>query len=114
MGGIQKVLKILHGTELRIHFFVIGDGIVGAQGSLSSFHADLIHGHEPENVHAQVLEAWQLGFYALERPFRGELADIHFIDDGAVRPVRVILYLGRAGQKARGGYDGKQCLFHMR
>ncbi len=114
MGGVQKVLEVLHGAKLRIHFFVVRYGIVGTQGSLAAFRANLIHGHEPEDVYAQVLEAGQLGFHALEGTFLRELADVHFIDHGAVGPFGMILrcFGGASGQSQRCA-KGKKDSFHM-
>ena len=93
MSGAQKLLEILHGAELRIHFLVVRNGIIGAQRTLPSFGADFVHGHEPEHVHTQVLEAGKLGLHPLEGPLRGELADVHFIDHGVVGPLGVVLLL---------------------
>ena len=39
--------------------------------------------------------------------------DIHLIDDGIIGPVRLILFLGSAGQKTCCSSNGKQCFFHI-
>ena len=115
MGLGEQVLEVFHRPEFGIDLLVVGDGVVGAQGALAAFGADLVHGHEPEDVHAQVLQAGKLGFDALESAFGGELADVHFIHHGVVGPVRMG---GRgcrrllAGGKGQDGRGEEEKLFH--
>ena len=112
VGRGEEVFEILHRPEFRIHFLVVGDGIVGAEGALAALGADLVHRHEPEDVHPEVLQAGQLGLDAGEGPLRGELADIHLVHHGAIGPFgmggRRLL---AAGEGQQGGAENQE-LFH--
>ena len=115
VGLRQQVFEVFHRPEFGIDLLVVGNGVVGAQGALAAFGADLVHGHQPEDVHAQVLQAGKLGFDAPEGSLGRELADIHFIHHGVVGPVRMG---GRgrrrllAGGKGQDGRSEEEKLFH--
>ena len=104
MRGGEQMLEVLHRAEFGIDLRVVGDGVIGAERALPALDADLVHRHQPEHVHAQLFQARQLCLDAGERPLRGKLAHIDFINDGIVGPLRV-----DGGLLGGAGAQGQQC-----
>ena len=64
------MFEVFHGAKLGVHGLIVCNGIIRTQGALALLFSNLIHGHEPQHIHAQILEAGQLGLHTFERAFR--------------------------------------------
>ena len=83
VGFGQEPVEILQRAEFGVDGFVVGDGVVRAEGSLALLDAD------GDDVHAHLLEPGQVACGLRQRPFGGVLAHVHFVDDRVVTPVGV-------------------------
>ena len=86
LGFSKKSLEILHCTELRINGAIVLYGIVGTESPLTLLFSDRVNRHKPDNVHAEFLQARELGLGRSKSALRSVLAHIHFINDGIVSP----------------------------
>ena len=112
----EEVVEVGERAEFRVDVAVVPDGVIGAQGALAALLPDGIGRHDPEDVHAQLLQQGQVAFRRGESAFRRELADVEFIDEPVARPgVGDVLLRGplRAGdrQHAQGQYRKQS--FHL-
>ncbi len=52
VGGVDKIIEIVEGSEFGVDAVVIFDGVGAAKGSFAVFAADFVNGHEPQNVYS--------------------------------------------------------------
>ena len=83
-------VEIGHRPHLGVDGAVVANRIVGAQRALAPLDADGIDGHEPYGIDAHVAQHRQPRGCGPKRPFGGELADVHFVDDGLIAPFGMI------------------------
>ena len=90
MGAVHEMLHVVERAELRVHRAVVLHGIGAAQRAFAVLFADGAQRHEPDDIDAQFLEAWQLLFRFRQRAFRGELPHVDLVEGGAAGPFRVL------------------------
>lgn len=90
MGLVNGGLKVVQVAELGVDALVVLHGVVAAQLALTVLYANLVDGHEPEDVDAQLLEAGEVDLHGLEGTLGGVLAGIHLVDYGALGPAEVV------------------------
>ena len=112
----DKLVKVLKRAEFVIDGLVILYGIIRSECSLAALYADFVNRHQPDYVHAQLPEPWQVLAGGIESALLGVLSDIHLIYDGVVGPAGVV---GRFFVWSAGGCHGKEqqgsknCLAHI-
>ncbi len=98
---LHKMVEILKGSELRIDVAVVLDGVVGTKGSLAALLSDRIDRHQPDHIHAQLLELREFLLGCRECALSGRLSGVQLIDHSVPGPVRLFhghLRLGSAGE----------------
>ena len=66
VGFGKQALEVFHGAEFGIHRAVVGYGVIRTQRAFAFHLTYLVHGHEPEYVHAKLFQTRELGLDALE------------------------------------------------
>ncbi len=128
VSAVYKRPEVVNSAELGIDALVVADGVVASELTLPVHLADGIDGHEPENVHSQLLQLGQLLLYAGEGSLIGELPGVDLIKDHVAGPVGVyngclqrLYHCSRLWPACNrhGGYSDKQyynpdnVFFHM-
>ena len=107
MGGSDEGIEVLPGSVIRVECFVVLNTVGAPEGTAARLHqvvvlvlpalpvhlADRMHRHEPDDVHAQLLDAGEVGSSAPKVTLGAVLPDIHFIDHGIPRPFRMDEYV---------------------
>ena len=120
VGNVQEVVEVLQCAELGVHGTIILDGVIAAERAFAAFHSNRMDGHQPKDVDAQFGKPVKLRLDGGKGSFRGELAHVHLIDDGVLRPFGME-YMGHiflrggllAGHQAEEDEQETQDLFHI-
>ena len=87
---LDEVFEFVECSVFGIELFIIFDGIVAAERAFAVFLADWVDRHEPENVDAEIFQAWKLFGEGCHGARVGILAHVDLIDDGVAAPVGVV------------------------
>src|SRR6185369_4397963 len=83
----DEALEIVGGSVLRINRVVVADRVRRADGSFLAFLSHGVDGHQPEDIHAKLLEFVETSGDAVESSFRRELTCVNLINDAVARPI---------------------------
>jgi len=90
VGLLNGGLKVIHIAELGVDALVVLNGVVAAQLALAVLYANLVDGHKPEDIDAELLEAGEVCLHGLEGSLGGVLAGVYLVDYGILGPVNML------------------------
>ena len=118
VGLVHHTGKVGAVAKLGVDGAVVRDAVVGPEDAFALCDANGTHGHEPQDVGAQIFDARKFFFKAVQTAFGGELPHVDLIDHGVFRPVgvkgmdRFFGGLGGAGCGQQGGSGKGDKLLH--
>ena len=104
VDAVDQGFELLHGTELRIDGFIIGNGVVTSQGSFPVLLANRIDRHKPKDLDAHFLKAREMLRESRKSSLRRVLADVHLVDIGVFHPIERAFLLISHGSIFIGGF----------